>query len=433
MATKRIRKQLVVRARLADNSNIERTSFKSLPAAKQWAEENGAEITDHKWQQVTRWRGRYTDLNGKRPEATFDKKWKAEDWEEQMRSLVAQGHDPQKGRKTALAEWHDETWVRTRKGLSPSSRARDAWAWEKIEPKFGGRSLASIKRSDVKALASELMDPDEDGLAKDAVRRVVGVLSLMLQAAMEDDLIRSNPAHRLKLQPPVAIREPRRKPKSFEAISREETLAIYAVLPEWARGPFVAGVWAGLRMQEIRGVRRRNLILDVEIGSPMILVREVLAETGGHLERQIPKNPNAVRDVPLTSEAAAVFTTHLENGFAQDGDDGLVFTSATGKPLRRSNFAKVLGRASERSIGRWISPHDLRRSCGSQMIYAGIDVASAAAILGDEVETFMAHYTKVLEGGMDSAVARFSRYLSGTEAMPDEETGEAHRGLRSVD
>lgn len=35
--------------------------------------------------------------------------------------------------------------------------------------------------------------------------------------------------------------------------------------------------------------------------------------------------------------------------------------------------------------------------------------------------------------GLDSAVARFSRYLSGTETVPDEETGEAHRELRSVE
>ena len=71
MATKRTRKRLVAQIRLADGSIEERTSFKSISAAREWAEEHGAEITNHRWQQVTRWRGRYTDLTGKRPEAFY--------------------------------------------------------------------------------------------------------------------------------------------------------------------------------------------------------------------------------------------------------------------------------------------------------------------------------------------------------------------------
>lgn len=60
-------------------------------------------------------------------------------------------------------------------------------------------------------------------------------------------------------------------------------------------------------------------------------------------------------------------------------------------------------------------------------------MVSAAAILGDEVETFMAHYAKVLEGSLDSAVARFSRFLSGAETVADDESHEAHGGLMAVD
>ena len=194
-----------------------------------------------------------------------------------------------------------------------------------------------------------------------------------------------------------------------------------AKVDERFRAPVLAGAWAGLRPEELSGLRRHRVFLEpADLLVPRIEVREVLVEVGGRLHHQVPKTNGSASDVPIPHELVDMLRAHID-AFSQAGDDGLVFTAARGGPLRRNNFGKrVLGPAAERAIGKWISPHDLRRSYGALLIEAGMHVVAVSRLMRhDRIETTLRHYAGLLEGGERRAVERFSRFLSGAESDMD--------------
>lgn len=446
MATKRKREVRVYEV-LIDGRPDGTRKFSSAAGANRWtAERPGRQLVRRSKEEADRlseatgkvvlpsprtveetvWRGRVlVDSDGRRRERIFDKQGDAKAWEKEMESAFDQGFDPELG-KRLLRSWHAEWRTgRPAEAGAPSSRARDESIWRNhIEPVFGSRSLASIKRNDVKGFAVALME--EKGLALEMVRRVVGLLAMMLDGAIDHGLIRSNPARNLRLKDTGAIRVPTRKPKSWEVLSREEMFAIADAVPPKFRALVLTCCMAGLRPEEAAGLRWPNVVLDsVDLAGPRIRVEEVLSEVG-KLHHRGTKTGNQ-RVVEITPELVAVLTAHLE-AFGP-GPGGLVFTSIQGAPLRRNNFGKrVLGPTAVRVIGKWISPHDLRRSCGSLLIAAGVDPVSAAAILGDTVETFLAHYAGLYEGGMRVALERFSAFLQEAESGADFDVDGAQRG-----
>lgn len=434
MATKRVTKRLVAKVRLANESEVERV-FHSLKDAKAWAEaqEPEAQLADHRWREETVWRARVTDPDGRRRERIFTQKnggrTAAIDWEKKMGAAFEHGFDPDLGKRT-LASWHLE-WLKGRpaEASSASSKARDASIWKNhIGPAFGHRSLASIKRNDVKGFIVSLID--EKGLAPEMARRVVGFLGIMLDGALDEGLIRTNPARGQRIKAPVQIAERTRKRKSWEALSRAEVLTLAGAVPPRFRAVVLTGCLAGLRFEELTGLRWSNVVLEsLDLAGPQIKIAEVRVEVGGRLYHQVPKT--GPRNVWITPELVTELRAQRERFAPAPGD--LVFSAERGGPLRRNNFAKrILGPTAERVIGKWVSPHDLRRSCGSMLIAAGVDPVTAASILGDRVETFLAHYAKLYEGGMREALEKFSDYLNRGGIGGDSGSDGGERGLKET-
>lgn len=350
------------------------------------------------------------------------------DWEKKMGAAFEHGFDPDLGKRT-LASWHLE-WLKGRpaEASSASSRARDASIWRNhIEPAFGSRSLASIKRSDVKGFIVSLL---EKGLSPEMVRRIIGHLGMHLDGAMDEGLIRSNPARGQRIKAPVQITQRTRKRKSWEALSQAEVLTLAGAVPPRFRAVVLTGCLAGLRFEELTGLRWSNVVLDsLDLAGPQIKITEVRVEVGGRLYHQVPKT--GPRDVWITRELVAELRAHRERFAPAPGD--LVFSAERGGPLRRNNFAKrILGPTAERVIGKWVSPHDLRRSCGSMLIAAGVDPVTAASLLGDQVETFLAHYAKLYEGGTREALKKFSDYLNQGGIVGDSGSDGGERGLEET-
>lgn len=382
-----------------------------------------------RYRQETVWRARVTRPDGRRKERIFETKGKAVAWEHEQRSALSQGYDPDHGKKI-LRSWF-ETWSAGRM-LSPSARMRDEGFWRNhIEPEFGDWSLAAIKRADVRKWAVALME--RRGLSVSTARRVVGLLAMMLEEAQENELVRSNPARGLKLKAPVALQA---KSKRREFLTKDEVMAVADAVPERFRVVVLTGGLAGLRFEEITGLRRDRILAPIDLVPRWrIRVDEVIVEVGGRLYRQVPKSRAAVRDVPIPDdELAPELERHLGK-FSQPGPDGLVFTAAKGGPLRRNNFAKrVLGPAADRAIGKWISPHDLRRSYGALLIEAGVNLVAVQALMGHEdVKTTLTHYSALLEGGEVAAINRFSAFLKGASYAAETGLSGAERGLSAAE
>jgi integrase len=63
-----------------------------------------------------------------------------------------------------------------------------------LRPRFGGKQLDEIKRDDVKALISDLIGQN---LSRNTIRNALCVIRGLLNYAIEDGLLESNPAARL--------------------------------------------------------------------------------------------------------------------------------------------------------------------------------------------------------------------------------------------
>ena len=73
----------------------------------------------------------------------------------------------------------------------------------------------------------------------------------------------------------------------------------------------------------------------------------------------------------LPAMAAAALAEHLSTD-SQPGPDGLVFTSAEGGLLRRSNFNRRVWRPATRAVGlEGLRFHDLRHTSATLSIAAG--------------------------------------------------------------
>ena len=75
-------------------------------------------------------------------------------------------------------------------------------------------------------------------------------------------------------------------------------------------------------------------------------------------------------------EALAVYLERFGSG-----PDGLVFTSATGAPLRRSTWGKAY-EAAATAVGVDSSTHDLRHHCASVLISSGVSIKSVQRFVG---------------------------------------------------
>jgi integrase len=102
--------------------------------------------------------------------------------------------------------------------------------------------------------------------------------------------------------------------------------------------------------------------------------------------------------VPVDSwhvdDGAAALAVHLERFGA--GPDGLVFTSSTGAPLRRSTWGKGYKVAAD-AVGVDSSTHDLRHHCASVLISSGVSIKS--------VQRFLGHKNAALRGNVRGVCA----------------------------
>jgi integrase len=95
-------------------------------------------------------------------------------------------------------------------------------------------------------------------------------------------------------------------------------------------------VFGSLRWGELAALRRS----DIDIQARIVRVSRQLSERrGGGFAFGPPKSDAGTRTVAIPDVITSDLASHIVT-YAAAGDDGLVFTSSGGRPLRRSNFLR---------------------------------------------------------------------------------------------
>ena len=102
--------------------------------------------------------------------------------------------------------------------------------------------------------------------------------------------------------------------------------------------------------------------------------------------------------------AAAALAEHLATS-SEPGPEGLVFTSAEGGLLRRSNFNRRVWRPATRAVGlAGLRFHDLRHTSATLSIAAGASTRELMARMGHSSSAAALRYQHVM-AGRDAAIA----------------------------
>lgn len=181
-------------------------------------------------------------------------------------------------------------WLASRTHLKPSSLRPVEIAWRLyVEPRWGRTPAHAVQHSDVQSWVSAMTTGDEKAgtTSKSAttVLRAYGVLAAILDAAVKDRRILSNPARGIDL--------PRKTGKRRVYLSHQQVHALAEAAGK--HGTLVEFLaYTGLRWGEATGLR----VGDVDRKRRRVQVRENAVSVGGRIIVGTPKSHEA-RSVPF--------------------------------------------------------------------------------------------------------------------------------------
>lgn len=370
----------------------------------------------------TAWRAAWVGPDGRRRfKRGFDRQSDAlsyaGDREAESRHGVELGDDEPLSGKTTLKAW-STTWL---EGLDVKPQSRQAYEdrLKHVLPTLGGRTLAGLKTSQIKAWRRTLTD--SHGLAPSTADAVGNVLAMMLRAAVDDGLVRRSP------MPTVrgggSRRDGGRVVDPDELLTLDQVRAWGAKLPTHAREMPLVAATTGLRQGELLGLQLHR----VDFLGRRVRVHpddgQIRSVKGGPVYAE-PKTGTSARTVPLLAVTADALNRHLAVQPAVAGEP--IFRGGRfGQRWHRSTFWKVWTDARVAAgLPEWVTWHSLRDVYASSLIRAGVDVKTVMTLLGHtSAEETLRTYARLWPDAEDVARKALERLWTPPEE-DEQDSGE---------
>ena len=206
------------------------------------------------------WRARYIAPDGRRISKSFRRKADAERWLllEEGDVLAGRWHDPQSG--TELFSEYCERWLAER---SPTVASKTDYNTEaalrgRILPVFGGERLKELTTKGIRQWLSSL---HAEGLSPATVKTYRQILGQVLNQAVADGILTSNPVD--------AVKTPTVRPRRQLFLNADELERLADAAGDY--GPLVAFLgWSGLRFGEAAALK----VGKVDAGRRRVRVEE---------------------------------------------------------------------------------------------------------------------------------------------------------------
>lgn len=327
-----------------------------------------------------RWQASYLAPDGKRRSGptTFGTKADASAWLARMETEVRDGQwrAPEPGHETFSQ--YGTRWLAHRVDLRPSTRELYEILWRVwLEPSFGEMPLVKMTPGSWRAWFVEQTTEHPGSTQPGKAYRLARA---MLNTAVEDDLLPSNPCRVKGAGKDTAPERPTASPEQVARVV-EAIDTKYALMVELA-------AYRGLRFGELAGLRRRR----VDLLHGTIAVEENAVElAGGRVEFGPPKTAAGQRTIALDPDLAKMVEAHLAEHVGTD-PDALLFTSPEGHPLRRTKFRHRWLAACSAAKVPGLHFHDLRGSCLTLAAQTGATTAELMHLAGHTTPTVAMRY-----------------------------------------
>lgn len=260
-----------------------------------------------------------------------------------------------------------------------------------------------------------------DGLAASTIREIHTILNGAFGRAVAWGWLGVNPLD--PVSPPEAPKPNPQPPSSGDAAVLVTTA--WRTDPDWGAYLWLA-MTTGKRRGELCGLR----LADIDLESATAQFWLAVKQAGAELYTGHPKGGRLTR-VALDAESVEVMREHLarcaaraaEAGVALDSD-GFVFSDSLdhSTPWRPDSVTQRFGRLRDR-LGIQTTLHKLRHYSATELIIAGVDVATVAGRLGHaSASTTLNFYTAwVSEADQRAATALAPRLPQRPRAAPRSE------------
>ena len=336
-----------------------------------------------------RWRARYRDNAGKERARHFARRIDAQAWLDSVTTSVGTGSYVDPSRSKVTVGTVAEQWFAGKINLRATTRVRYESALRvHVIPRWGDVRLDRVEHGDIQRWLADLSG---DGQSGSSVRKAHGVLSSILDLAVRERRLASNPSVGVNLP---ALGERRRR---YLTANQVDQLASNAGI---GRLPVLILAYCGLRWSELAGLRVR----DVDLMRRRLNIECAVTEVnGGRLEWNSPKNHER-RSVPLPRFIVKELTKHL----AKLAADDLVFTGANGGVLRNRNARRDWFNPAARAIAEpGLTPHELRHTAASLAVSAGANVKAVQRMLGHASAAMtLDRYADLFDDDLDAVADR---------------------------
>ena len=310
------------------------------------------------------WQARYRGPDGRRHWRSFAREVDAEHWLKvsEAESLTGRWVDPAAGVEPFGP--YAEDWIAVKRSTVGETTATNTESLlrARVLPEFEARKLKQITTADVRNWMAKMAD---EGLAASTVYTYRRILAQILDQAVDDGLIVSNPVKKAKA--------PSVRPRRQLFLSADELRALADECGDFAPLVWFLG-WSGLRFGEATALR----VGRVDPSRRRVRVEEATTEVGGRLVLGAPKTHEA-RTVIVPQFVVGAIEPLLEGKAV----DALVFTAPRGGPVRLNNFrSRVFASAAERIGKPELVPHDLRDTAASLAISSGASIKAVQRMLG---------------------------------------------------
>lgn len=349
-------------------------------------------ITSYDTGKGRRYRAHYRDLDRRnREKAGFVRKKDAEEYLAGILVSAMRGEyvDPSNG-KLSIRDL-GVVWLANQGHLKPSSLRPVEIAWRlHVEPAWGARRIGEIRHSDVQAWLTSW----GKGRSATTVLRAYGVLAAILDVAVLDRKLSSNPARDVNLP------RKQRSRHHYLSINQVETLVSQVNIHKTLT--YVLA-YTGLRWGEATGLR----ISSVDPVRRRFLVEENAVKVGQEIHIGTPKS-HEKRSVPyprFLDEDIQNLRDHRPPSALLFGDGVNHLRSPhslSGWFVLSVKRAQVIDPAIPT-----ITPHDLRHTSASLAISAGANVKAVQRMLGHASAAMtLDTYADLFEDDLDNVSQR---------------------------
>jgi integrase len=274
-----------------------------------------------------------------------------------------------------------------------------------IVPALGHLPLEEVTRQELERFMVTTL---KTGLSAKSVRNYLGLIHGVLDYAMKQEWIQSNPA-KLVARPKIIESDPDFKFLNLAELDRLIDAVPCDELGRMERVLYLTAAMTGMRQGECIAARWR----DVDWLAQRIRVRQnfVRGEFG------TPKSHLSSRSVPLATRVARELELLFQRSLFK-GDDDLVFAHpVTGNPYDKSKLLKRFKKARDRAKVTPITFHGLRHTFGTTMAAAGVPERRIQEWMGHRDSQTTQKYSHYAPGDHDAElVAR--AFGAGTKEGP---------------